>query len=367
MGFALFWLLALGAALLLLVGLFPQGDDRAFEDAALGDQTQTVIGMFDGDRVHCFTLVDGDECLGPAAARGLDRTLLWLGNSQLHAINQLRDGDLLASVLLADSLRQEGVEVLTFSQPNANLREHLVLFEAITARQPVSMVLISAVFDDTREGGIRAAMSQLLHMPEVAVRLGAHAPGQEILATIEDTQPPETGPETLQERSEVAITDALEFGFGWESLRARARGTVALSLYKTRNTVFGITASTIRRKIPATYDANLAALDQLLISAADQGIEVLVYIPPLRSDVTPPYDPGEYATFKADIETMARTRGAGFANIEGVVPGPLWGVKASTNVGTEPEYDFMHFQGQGHVLLAEALLPLLSNTEALGR
>lgn len=356
---ALFWLSSLVAATALLFWMFPPVGERAFEDAALGDQTQTVIGMLESDRVHCFTMEDGAECLGPAKARGLDRWVLWLGNSQLHSINQLSDDDTLSSVQLARALRPGGTEVLTFSQPNANLQEHLVLFETLAARHALDLVLLPVVFDDTREGQIRPDIQDSLRDPQVAARLSQSDIGRKILEVIADSGEPKAGPQTLQDRSEAAITTALQGALGWEDLRARARGTVSLTLYQTRNAVFGITPNSIRRKIPGTYAANMAALEQTLVSAAAQGIRVLVYVPPLRNDVARPYDPGEYAAFKAEAAALAARHGADFADLEDVVPGPLWGTKASTGLGDGPEYDFMHFQGQGHDLLAEALLNTL--------
>ena len=146
----LYGLSSLTAAVVLLYWVFPPIDKRAFEDAALGVQTQTVIGKLEGDRVHCFTMVDGADCLEPALERNMQRTVLWLGNSQLHAVNQLKDSNTLSSVQLARAMRTTGTEVLTFSQPNANLQEHLVLFETLMQEIPIDLLLLPVVFDDTR-------------------------------------------------------------------------------------------------------------------------------------------------------------------------------------------------------------------------
>lgn len=354
-----FWISSLIAGLVLLSALFPKMDARAFEDAALGDQTQTVIGYLDDDQVHCFTMVDSEACLAPAEARALEKTVLWLGNSQLHSINQFRDGDELSSVQIARAMRGQGIEMLTFSQPNANLQEHLVLFETLVDRLDPAVLLLPAVFDDTREGNIRSDVLKSVREPATSDRLLQSAIGRDILAKAEETLAGDGEPATLQDRAEAAITNFLEQASGWEDLRSRARGTVALTLYRTRNFVFGITPSSVRRKVPGTYAANLAALEQILLSASQRNVAVLLYIPPLRTDVKRPYDPKEYADFKSDIETLANTHGAAFANLEAIIPGALWGTKASTSVGSEPEYDFMHFQGQGHDLLAKNLLKRL--------
>ena len=103
----------------------------------------------------------------------------------------------------------------------------------------------------------------------------------------------------------------------------------------------------------------MAALEQILISAVERNVTVLVYVPPLRSDVSRPYDPVEYTEFIADVSTLADANDAIFSDLEDIVPGPLWGTTGSSGLGSGMQYDFMHFQGAGHVLLASALLSIL--------
>ena len=67
-------------------------------------------------------------------------------------------------------------------------------------------------------------------------------------------------------------------------------------------------------------------------------------------------DSAKAAQFKATIEALAERRnGVRFANLEGLIPGEYWGLKASTDGDGEPELDYMHFQFKGHQMLAEAL------------
>lgn len=180
----LFWFSAVLSASALLYLLFPAIDERAFEDAALGTETQTVIGTLSGDRIHCFSMVDGAECLEPALARGLPRQVLWLGNSQLHAVNPLRDGDTLASVQLTRALRALDTELLTFSQPNANLQEHLILFETLAGRLELDLLLLPVVFDDTREAGIRQDIRENMSDQDVVARLSRSEIGRELLSRL---------------------------------------------------------------------------------------------------------------------------------------------------------------------------------------
>lgn len=366
MKFLLFWVASFLFAVLFLFWVFPPVDERTFEDAALGEQTQTVIGMLGGHRVHCFTMKDGEECIKPALERQLDKTMVWLGNSQLHAINQLKDSDVLSSVKIAEALRDEGIEMLTFSQPNATLQEHLIMYEALSERINIDYLLLPLVFDDTREIQIRPDIKYSLKNQNVYDRLKQSEAGSLLLQETSDVENPSASGKTFQARSENYITSVLENLIGWEKLRERARGSIRLSIYKIRNSVFGINSSSIRKKIPGAYAANIAAFEQILISAKQNDVSVLVYIPPLRSDVPRPYDPDEYETFKFEVQEISRLHGSDFFDFETLVPGKFWGTMNSINADNGPTYDFMHFRGEGHDLLADAIIKtiqkkLLSN------
>lgn len=356
--FTLFWLTSLATALAFIYLAFGQVDEDSFEDAALGEQTESFIGQLEGDRVHCRYLdEEGEECVTRLKARSPDRVTLWLGNSQLHAINQPKPRDELSSVQIARALRPKDIDLIAYSQPNANLQEHLVMFEAISSRVMPDILLLPAVFDDTREGLIRAQIRDTVHEPDVTAALETSEIGRSILSAVEKADvEPDDGAKTIQDRSEAAITDFLHARFGWEELRRKVRGTIGRTLYYMRNTAFGITPSSVRKKIPSTYTGNMAAMKQLLRSTAQKDVAVIVYIPPIRSDVKRPYNPQEYETFKQDVKDLARAHSVHFANLEDIVPGPLWGTKRSTSLDREPEYDFMHFQAGGHDLLAEHLL-----------
>lgn len=341
-------------ALILLYSFFPPSLDTEFADAALGADTVTVPGYLDGDRVHCSNLTDAEQCLGPAQVRALDRSVLWLGNSQLHAINQAKPEDVPGSVMAAQGLRPHGVEFLTFSQPNANLAEHLILFEALSKDYSFDMLLLPVVFDDMREQSLRPDIEKILIDPGVAAGLKATEFGRELLKNTKPAK--ETEMATLQERAENIITALLDECCDWEKLRKQARGNIGLFLYRSRNYIFGIKPSSVRRMIPAAYRQNMAAYEAILASAREKDVRVLVYIPPLRSDVQPPYKIEEYIGFKGTIEASSAEYGANFINLENIVPGPLWGMKESTSLGGQPEYDFMHFQEAGHALLAEHIV-----------
>lgn len=343
------------------------GKKTDFEDAAaFGAATSSVMASVEGHRIHCGDSRDAAECIAGAKARNAERSVLWLGNSQVHAVNQLREGETNAAPLLFTRLRSSGLDLVTFSQPNANLQEHYVLFEYLRQQLPLQALILPAVFDDTREDGLRKGVADFLTNPPAALALSRTEVGQKILRATKTT--PSDGESdtagishTLQERVERSLNAWLgEHSNLWAS-RQEIRGRVLLNLYLLRNTLLGIHPTSKRKVIRGRYMDNMAALEAILASAARQGITVLLYIVPLRTDVDIPYVDGEYRHFKADVRTLAERHGATFANLEDLVPAELWGSKEATSAGGGQELDFMHFQAGGHTLLAARLAELVSS------
>ena len=127
-------------------------------------------------------------------------------------------------------------------------------------------------------------------------------------------------------------------------------------LYLFRNWIFGITPSSVRKMIPGRYRLNMQSLQAIMYSANQKDIKVLIYIVPIRDDVTIPYDLHQYNKFKSEVELAAKKESARFINIEGLIPAKFWGSKPATNLVDVEELDFMHFQAKGHEVLAEKLL-----------
>jgi lysophospholipase L1-like esterase len=331
------------------------------EELALGGDTTSLYAEVDGVPIHCKESTLGAPCVEGWRARGSKPLVLWLGNSQLHAVNQLKPAEQTAVGLLHTALSQHGVDLLTFSQPNASLQEHYVQFLHLLGQTKPRILLLPAIFDDTRETGIRSALEPALMAPSVLSALSDDPVGQRILknqsaATAGDMAALD---QTVQESSEVALNDWLEAHSDRWARRPAARGNLFVALNVLRNQIFGITAQTQRRAIPARLELNLSAARSLLRAAAAHQVRVLVYIVPLRSDAARPHLMSEYQAFKTSMEELAREEGALFRDFESIVPGGLWGEKGSTTMGGAAELDFMHFQAGGHKRLAEALLPVI--------
>lgn len=333
------------------------------EDAALGTGTTSVFEPRHDLPVHMANLEPLPRVCSHIAERRTDRSILWLGNSQLHAINQYASGQHNAPAILHDLLSRDDRFLLTISLPNANLQEHLacILAAAASGCKP-SLIVLPAVFDDTREDGVRteicdwwahsrSSLEEYLAVPGVRQLESSLASSGESSKSIATSHF-----RTTMDRSEAELDRYLSHWSAIWRARGTLRGEVFLNLYKLRNSAFGINAQTTRRRIASRYQKNMEAFDAILQISRMLDAKLLVYVAPLRGDVPPPYDPTEYAEFKSTLEAQClAVQSARFLNLESLVPSGLWGQKEGTEIGGSLEIDFMHFQSEGHWLLAQRL------------
>ena len=330
------------------------------EEFALGVETSTYWGSFSGRRIHCSTPNDSDECITAYAKHDADKEIvLWLGNSQLHAINQMEAKDTNAVEILHRSMRDDGKYVMGLSYPNTSLQENYVAFEYLSYKLKVETLILPLVFDDFRETGVGDQFSLAFETPAVVRSLSRTKIGESLVGghNIKSSENSDMAglQETIQEQSEVYLNDMLKNKWVIWAERADLRAQIFGNLYLFRNWIFGINASSIRNMIPGRYKQNLEAYNAILESAAKQNINVLTYIVPLRNDAQRPYNEDHYFRFKEEVRLMAKDNGARFADLENLVPSQEWGNKGSTGLGQESEIDFMHFQAKGHQRLAEAI------------
>jgi hypothetical protein len=328
------YILAASIFFMLLSSPFQNKD---FTDLALGAATTSHEGIFNGQKVHCQNAKDILQyCVELADGESLN--ILWIGNSQLHAINQAKPGDKLASVLLTQSLAQIDYKLRTISYPNLNMVETKKILKHILEVSSLDVVIIPVVFDDFRERGIRSDIDNLGYFRDQSIgSLDADA-------------------NSLQDMSEVKILSYLQSAFNFNDRRAYLSSSIQIYLYKFRNTVFQIKPETKRRVIPARFEENIKALDDLLQTLKDRGVKIVTYIAPIRQDIPPPYEIEQYSDFKNQIMQLSYANDTKFYNIEEIVPSQFWGQKDGTGLNNKTELDFMHFQSGGHEILSNFLL-----------
>lgn len=357
-------------SLIVFSALF-SGKTTRFEEAALGE-SESHFAVVDGTSVHCRNVLDADRCVAGATAQLSNKRFLWLGNSQLHAINQRKAGDRSAPEILHRSLRSSGGYLVTFSEPNASLQEHLVLFANLLPRLQPDVLILPLVFDDFRETGIRAEILPALRDASTRGVLSAFEVGKALVAEADQSTQDDGDfagiAATVQGRSERALTGWLtEHSKAWAA-RPEARGQTFLWLYQLRNAALGIKPTTSRKMIPGRLTKNWAALEAIVDLARQSGVYVYLYVVPLRNDVKIPYVEAEYEGFKERVfREFGLRKGITAMNLERLVANDLWGTKASTSLGGEPEYDFMHFQAKGHEALADALFKTIASTTPSAR
>ena len=339
------------------------------QDFALGLQNTAYFAQ-DGDyNFHCSDFIERplSNCFQDYSDYAYpDKLILYLGNSQLHGINQPELGLNSSSKILYEHLKaKKDIQLITLSMPNMSLQEQLATFEYSSIKLPIKTLIISVSFDNTRESGIRDGLINLFSDYETVQNLKESKTGLKLISNHGDKDGAGNDlaalKETQQEQAEKFLNASL--GDLWESWDKRGglRSYLIINLYQFRNYVFGIDSSSTRKKIPARYEENLNALDDLLRRAKEKEIKTLVYSVPLRKDVKIPYEPQEYIDFLNDIRKVTIENGGLYYNLEDLVPSQFWGTVDGINAtGGKEEIDFMHFQAGGHELLGSELIRIIT-------
>lgn len=346
------------AGLLLAVALLFVAKDRwliNLEEAAFGQETAGYAGA---GAIQCQGAASHPRCLSAYRAAGSPPSILWLGNSQLAAVNRIGPGDRNAPAILHERLSARSRYLVTYQMPNANLAEHILMIEAVMPTYRPDIVILPVCYDDIREVGVRADVAALLDQPDLRSRLAASGFGQQVLASAgAGVNAPATqgeDPRSVRPKVEAALVGALEARSDLWAKRSAMRGMLGFAIHTLRNKLLGITSQTKRPVDPALYRARMAILDAYLADLRARGVRVLLYVPPYRQNVSGPYVERDYAAFKSEMAAMASRNGANFADLDAVVPGAEWGMVTDSLFGFS-EYDFMHFTGDGHLRLAAAV------------
>jgi hypothetical protein len=309
---------------------------KNFNELALGQDNVFLNNNFLENKIICTSLNDIKECI--EYLKKYKRKILWIGNSQLHAVNQPDSNAELASQIVNKTLEKYETAIVTLAAPNINFQEYLAVFNYVTKNIDIDFIILSLCFDDTREDGVR------FNLVEYEERLYEER--------------------LYEERSnfssiEKSINYFFDKKFQWNATRQQAQAHIFEILYKLRNYTFNITPSTIRPIIKSTYYKNIQALETILKISQNKKIKVITYIVPIRNDVKLPYFEEQYILFKNDMSNLSKKYNSNFYNLEKTVPNSFWGQKKSTTFSNEYEIDFMHFRQEGHIILSEYIIKML--------
>ncbi len=243
------------------------------------------------------------------------------------------------------------------------MQELLVTTIFLSEMLSPGVLVIPVFYDDMRESGIRNEIKTTKLVAAVKknskyykdikdiellqeYNLDKSSPGNDFKAIDETTQ------DVTERFLEGKLSERSAL---WKS-RPDLRANILNDLYIFRNMVLGIKPNSIRKMLPAKFADNYNAFLNILRYSSDHKIKLLVYIPPIRNDVTIPYDKNAYQDFKENVERDCNASGAKYINIENLVDNRFWGMKKSTNsFNGKIEVDFMHFQEAGHKLVADTI------------
>ena len=269
------------------------------------------------------------------------KSILFLGNSQMGAINNFQGGDLSYISLLSKNLKSKKSNILIkgFWLPNANMKEFEIINQTLDKCYMNTKIIIIPVFlDDTRINTIRDELDNypyLICQKEKSIN-SVISPS---LSNIEKLN------KNIKKRFKI-----------FKELEG-LNGKFRVDIYKIRNYLFNIKPTTIRNIRKPLYEDNINALMNIIKIRGNKNLKTVVYIPPLLNSNNGgpiPYKKIDYINFKKDISKICKPQNCIYLNLENEVPTNLWGLKLSTNFKTQKkELDFMHFTGQGHKILAD--------------
>lgn len=323
------------------------------EDAAIGQDSWTAVTFFQGARLNGWKMKEWADAYPADAGSGPPVIGLWLGNSQMHTVNQRQPDEFVASLYASEAL---GWPVRTLSLPNASLQDHLAMFHWALAQRKPDWLVVALCYDDLREDGMRPEYAEVTDNAWIDALASAGPAGQKVageLRTLGETKSGDLQGTTRSSRStQQVVEDWIQGhlnGFPAWANRPDVLARWELDVRNMRNAAFNVTSATKRPEIPWRTDQNMRAFDELLRVAEANGVRVLAYIVPLRWDPEPPYFLDKYEAWKREIQTRCDAAGALYLDLDRIVPAEFWGSFQ------EVEIDFMHFQGQGHRLLGAAI------------
>ena len=354
----------------LLSGLFSfvfaalQQSDFNPEEFGLGRNTFTKIAYKEN-----FAISGLPDTLDPVNRhfRKLRKTeqsvAIWLGASQLHAINPLTEGDKLAVEYANAAADNRGANLayLQTSTPNANFHDLLTMYQLFRQEGLFpDWLIIAAVYDDLREKGMQVSLlKQLKEIPDETIDSGGKGIKDvldEWLLVKREADSPTRG--TPHERLEKWLVSNLENTLPGYKYRGRliAQTSISIQTFLLNLRTQFITKTGFRKtrvpKIPKHLIAwNNEALEALIKLALHDRCKMLIYKQPHRPSEEQFYHNREkYDAYFDELSKKCRElKNVYYLDLEIIVPEQYWGV---TNSGRP---DVFHFRDEAHYLLGKSI------------
>ena len=309
--------------------------------------------------------------------------LLYLGNSQTGKIADPAPGDLTSpqwlQLLLARNQKpgMRPIDVRQGSFPGMAMPEMFMSVLSYAERNPrqvdVAVLAISPEF--FRKLGLREEVKQMAADPQVRSALVSllgnsreFPAGYNVLEPLIAAPTDESSKIHDAGQKSPRLADRLE---SWLEAKANhwrlfaKREPVMMKVdylfMAWRNQILGIKTSTTRPITAATYAGNLELVQMLFQYVKDKGIDLIVYLTPLRQSKSSPYTAADCMKIDQDLARLTKQYGFPYFNYLTLEPDdvftnldpPSEGAATSRKFHGEPDY--VHFVEQGHKILAERL------------
>jgi len=275
-------------------------------------------------KIHCTEKIDFQNCIEGLVSRNSKIKVIYIGNSQLHSINNFKKNQILISEILFKNYINDSIDIITLSLPNINLEETLWILENELKNVDFSYLILSLTFDDFRERGIRKELS--VKKTEDKIESSSRT-----------------------KRSFEKIKDKIE------NKLVHEKNNLIFNLYNLRNFLFNINSSTTRNIIKTAYYSNLKSYENIHNLMKKKNIIIFSYFTPVRQEPIKIYNASEYKMFKEKIINLNIEFNQKIFDFDNILESKNFGVLNAKNL------DYMHFNYQGHLVLFNEIKNIINN------
>lgn len=332
------------------------------KEVGLGMETTSKSGYFEGNQVSSKSSPKKTFACWEQYRAEDKQIALWLGASQLHAINKDRRGDRLAVEYSNTWAHEERMKLgyVQTSAPNANLHELLAIYQVYRQHNKIpDWLIIALTYDDLREEQLRdTILADLSPLDEASLAEGGDGMAElqknllKLGAANHEVVARNATKGTAQDRLEVFLTGHIEKFYPGYRFRDKAMGQIQVSVQAMVARAFSKVDSRRVPEISRLQKAwNHSALMALLDLARHDGCTILIYKPPHRPSSGPFYhNRSAYDAYFDQINLhCADQQDLHYLDLETIVPQEFWGL---TNWGRP---DVFHFTDEGHQRLGRAI------------
>lgn len=289
---------------------------------------------------------------------------VWIGNSQLHAINQYKHNDLLAVQYSQQMLEElnSNISLFQFSSPHLNIIEEQIYMNTLRVESiKPDYLILPITFRSFHFIKIREELKKLAGYKEITKSIANSRVAD--LFFLEESNDKRgkllSKDSTWQDRSEEYLNSLMERNIPFYKYKDNTKSYIkflpTLAIHEMTDKSRDPQVSGNREII----EINMLSLTEIIQFAKSNNIEILMYqVPHPQDDQYFFYNREAYKDFFASIEKIAsRSDNVHYIKLESIIPNRLWGIN---NDGFK---DMYHFQSEGHKILGDTIAQVLHDLE----